>query len=78
MYIYINVYVHMHTPLFMMKRFEELYAFGPLKLLNRLIIYIHNEKEHMALLYRLLQEMKNTGKALRKSQEGAGLYRMRR
>lgn len=68
----------MRTSLFMIKRFEELYAFGSLKLLNRLIIHIHNEKEHMVHLYRPLQEMKNMGKALRRNQEGAGLYRMRR
>lgn len=62
----------------MVKRFEELYHFDPLKLLNRLIINILNEKKHMAQLYRPLQEMKNMGKALRKNQEGAGLYRIRR
>lgn len=41
----------MCTSVFMVKRFEGLYHFGPLKLLNRLIIHIHNEKKHMALLY---------------------------
>lgn len=70
------IYKHTHTSVFMVKRFEELYHFGPLKLLDRLII--HNEKKHVAQLYRALQEMKNMENALRKNEEGAGLYRIRR
>lgn len=41
----------------MVKRFEESYHFGPLKLLDRLII--HSEEKHMNQLLRGLQEMKN-------------------
>jgi len=41
----------------MVKRFEEPYNFGPLKLLDRLII--HSEEKHVDQLHRSLQEMKN-------------------
>lgn len=41
----------------MVKRFEESYHFGPLKLLYRLLI--HSEEKHMVRLHRGLQEMKD-------------------
>lgn len=74
--IVIYIYTQAHTSVFIVKRFEELYHFGPLKLFDRLII--HNEKKHVVQLYRALQEIKNMEKALRKNEEGAGLYGIRR
>lgn len=41
----------------MVKKLEESYSFGPLKLSDRLII--QSEQKHMDQLHRGLQEMKN-------------------
>lgn len=73
--LYVYIYMHVHTSVFRVKRFEES---GPLKLLNKLTIHIHNEKKHMAQLYRPWQEMKNMEKPLRRNEEGADLCRIGR